>query len=86
LLSVELRNALGSAVGVSLPATLLFDCPTIDAVTDYLLKNVFLSADEPRFAEAVTDAPHVSLLDSIEALPDAEIDRILSARDQEQAR
>ena len=43
------HDTLGSALGQSLSATLLFDYPTIDALTDYLLGNVLRSvqADEP---------------------------------------
>jgi NADPH:quinone reductase-like Zn-dependent oxidoreductase len=37
LMAVELRNVLGRSMDLLLPATLLFDCPTPDALTDYLL-------------------------------------------------
>jgi hypothetical protein len=42
LMSVELRNVLGAGLGLkrALPATLLFDYPTVAAVTDYLAKDV----------------------------------------------
>ncbi len=40
LLAVELRNALGSALGTSLPATLLFDYLSTIPWTDYLLNEV----------------------------------------------
>jgi acyl carrier protein len=36
LMAVELRNILVRSTGAPLPATLLFDCPTIDALADYL--------------------------------------------------
>ena len=35
-MAVELRNMLVRSTGAPLPATLLFDCPTIDALADYL--------------------------------------------------
>ena len=78
LLSVELRNVLSSEVGAPLPATLLFDYPTIDAVTDYLLKSVF-STSEHSELNAVTNAQQASLLASIEDLSEEEVDNMLGA-------
>jgi NAD(P)-dependent dehydrogenase (short-subunit alcohol dehydrogenase family)/acyl carrier protein len=37
LMAVELRNAIGVAIDRTLPDTLLFDHPTSDALTDYML-------------------------------------------------
>ncbi|MGA8528326.1 MAG: type I polyketide synthase, partial [Acidobacteriaceae bacterium] len=37
LLSIELRNSLGASLQRTLPATLLFNYPTLGALTDYLL-------------------------------------------------
>jgi acyl carrier protein len=82
LLAVELRNTLGSALGQSLSATLLFDYPTIDALTDYLLGNVLRSvqADEPP-VPAPADEP-ASMVGAIEDLSDEEVDRLLAQRAQ----
>jgi NADPH:quinone reductase-like Zn-dependent oxidoreductase/acyl carrier protein len=84
LLSVELRNALRSAIGVPLPATLLFDFPTIDALTSYLL-SVLSPEDDPRVLEPVADAPRGSLLGSIEELSEEEVDRLLAAHGGEKS-
>ncbi|MCK8516800.1 SDR family NAD(P)-dependent oxidoreductase [Methylonatrum kenyense] len=45
LLAVELRNALASEIGESLPATLLFDFPTVDALVAHLA-NRMMPEDE----------------------------------------
>jgi len=37
LMAVELRNRIQHVLGVPLAPTLAFDCPTLDAMTDYLL-------------------------------------------------
>jgi acyl transferase domain-containing protein/NADPH:quinone reductase-like Zn-dependent oxidoreductase len=81
LLSVELRNTLSSAIGQPLPATLLFDYPTIDALTNFLLKDKLDIADDAEeVATAQTDIAPASTLDSIENLCDEEVDRLLAAR------
>jgi acyl carrier protein len=48
LMAVELRNLIASGLGLNggLPATLLFDYPTIESVVDYLLRDV-LKGKEP---------------------------------------
>ena len=72
LMAVELRTALSQRVGVTLPATLAFDHPTVDALSRWLLDEVLAvtepGAAEPSSAVAVdpvaagTDAgPHSSL-------------------------
>jgi acyl carrier protein len=40
LMAVELRNALGKALGRTLPPTMLFDFPTIEALSVFLLDKV----------------------------------------------
>jgi acyl carrier protein len=81
LLAVELRNTLGTALGASLPATLLFDYPTIDALTDFLYGEVLGYAPPAKAATAEPDVPAATnLVGSIEELSDEEVDRMLAAR------
>lgn len=74
LLAVELRNTLGNAVGSTLPATLLFDYPTIDTLTDYLLNDVL------GLAEAAVPTSTPDRVASIEDLSDEEVEKQLAAR------
>ncbi|MBI5563326.1 MAG: type I polyketide synthase [Chloroflexi bacterium] len=47
LMAVELRNALGTGFARSLPATLLFDYPTIDGLVDFLTKEFMPVESQP---------------------------------------
>ena len=38
--AVELRNALEGALGISLPGTLVFDYPSVDAMTQFILSQI----------------------------------------------
>jgi acyl carrier protein len=80
LLAIELRNTLGTALGRSLPSTLLFDYPTIDTLTDFLLGEEGASADAPANGSSAAKTPPVSLVGSIEELSDEEVERQLAAR------
>ncbi|MBY8885297.1 SDR family NAD(P)-dependent oxidoreductase [Streptomyces sp. PTM05] len=63
LASVELRGNLSRETGLTLPATLIFDHPTVDAVTDHLLRD--LAPRTRSAADALADA-----LDQVTALLD----------------
>jgi hypothetical protein len=45
LMAVELRNALGQSTGELLPTTLIFDYPSLDALTDHILNDVLRLGD-----------------------------------------
>ncbi|WP_449224370.1 SDR family NAD(P)-dependent oxidoreductase, partial [Amycolatopsis silviterrae] len=57
LTAVDLRNRLGGAVGVRLPATLVFDYPTPGALADYLLEELFGPDGGTNGAEVPPAAP-----------------------------
>jgi hypothetical protein len=54
LLAIELRNVLSNGLGLPrrLPATLLFDYPSITAITDYLAGELLPVEDELTAASA----------------------------------
>jgi acyl transferase domain-containing protein len=88
LLAVELRNALSKAIGKPLPATLLFDHPTLDALTEHLL-GLLGGAGEAQPAQApqaaapapaAATAAAPALVGDIEDLSDEEVERRLAAR------
>ena len=79
LLSIELRNALGIALSRTLPATLLFNYPTLDALTDFLFRE--LGGDlVPGTADRKAKPVRRSLVEDIESLSEDEVNRMLGER------
>ncbi|MBI5785595.1 MAG: SDR family NAD(P)-dependent oxidoreductase [Rhodocyclales bacterium] len=78
LMAVELRNALTRSIGQTLPATLLFDYPTLDALTDHLARILGL---EP--AHAASDSAPAKSADKgrteLAALSDEDAEALLLA-------
>jgi acyl carrier protein len=84
LMAVELRNVLAREVGEPLPATLLFDYPTLATLVDFLCTRV-CPADPPVSHVSCSgreeDAgDHRDVLDQIEELSDEDVERLLAAR------
>jgi myxalamid-type polyketide synthase MxaB len=78
LMAVELRNLLGSGLELkkNLPATLLFDYPTLDAVVDYLAREV-LGWEKPASERAATDGEDITALADLEGLSDEDAEVLL---------
>jgi len=82
LMSIEMRNALAAALGVTLPATLLFDYPTTEALGGYLEGLLAPTAPEPAAARSVAaqaaapDEPS----DRLAQLSRSELEALLDAR------
>ena len=76
LLSVELRNILGNGLGGSrrLPATLLFDYPTIDTLVGYLMDLLGFATETP--PPSPRD-DRTALRTEVEQLSDAEAELLL---------
>ncbi len=86
LMAVELRNALTNSVKAVLPATTLFDYPTLETLVEYLGKEVLkLEFANPEVSlEAQTESPaeseeHANTVADIEALSDEEAEALLLA-------
>jgi acyl transferase domain-containing protein/short-subunit dehydrogenase/acyl carrier protein len=79
LMAVELRNALGAAIGRTLPTSLVFDHPTCDALCDFLAQELGL-VPVPRavpvaapLVQAVSPADMVST-ETVIAAEEADLD------------
>ena len=70
LTAVDMRNRLGKNLGCTLPASLLFDHPTLDRIADYLIKDIlkFDVQTSPDAAAETSEVATNSLLDDIAKL------------------
>ena len=88
LMAVELRNLLGAGLSPTrnFPATLVFDYPTLAALTGFLAIEVFgwnATAGQETKAPASTGMLS-DLLENLEDLSDQEVDRLLAERTEGQ--
>jgi acyl carrier protein len=75
LMAVELRNILGNSLQTALPATLLFDYPTLEALTDYLAKDV-LSLEVGGKQELPPETPAAAQAERSQAAAIAELEKL----------
>ena len=82
LLAIELRNVIGTAIGRTLPATLLFDYPTIDDLATHLLTVLFPVSTAAAVAvePVVPVASPSTLVDDLTSMSDDDIDRLFAER------
>jgi hypothetical protein len=86
LMALEFRTVLAVGLGIEgkLPATLIFDYPTIDAVAGYLLRRIFGLAPQASAAPVAAVPSFAGNVDRVaaqlERLDDAEAEALLSKR------
>ena len=82
LMAVELRNVIVRDSGEPLSATLVFDYPTLAAVTGFLLPRLVAPADGSvaGTADCAEAAVERDALAHVEALSDEDVDRLLASR------
>ncbi|MBN8871215.1 MAG: polyketide synthase dehydratase domain-containing protein, partial [Rhodospirillales bacterium] len=77
LMALELRKALGSGLDLQLPATLLFNFPTVEALTQHLATLVGLTeADAPAVAPAPPPPPPIApdrIVETVMQMTEAEM-------------
>jgi NADPH:quinone reductase-like Zn-dependent oxidoreductase/acyl carrier protein len=78
LMAVELRNALARSLGHALPATLLFDHPSLEALSTHVLRTLRLVEPEPAVTRHDVEASSQARSDVAE-LTDAEAEAQLLA-------
>ena len=79
-MAVELRNVLTRSLGKSLPATLLFDYPSLDALSEFLLRTFGLVTAAVASASSAEAPPPAAGDDAaIASLSDAEAEAMLIA-------
>jgi len=80
LMAVELSNRLSKSTGSALPSTLVFEHPTIEALTRYLATDVLMleSAKGPAAEEEDKEAElHAQVVDEVDNLSDQEAEKTL---------
>jgi myxalamid-type polyketide synthase MxaB len=77
LMAIELRNALGNTAGTTLPTTLLFDYPTVEAVAGYLARVVF-ALESPVASDLLPQKHKEAVSANLEGLSEIEMASLLA--------
>jgi hypothetical protein len=82
LMAIQLRNQLSLGLGLKkpLPATLMFDYPTIDALAGQLLERVAPQTAPAALKPAAAPEPATLGAEAVAAMSDAEIEALLLSR------
>ncbi|WP_394838007.1 amino acid adenylation domain-containing protein [Pendulispora rubella] len=66
IMALEIRRQLGARLGLSLPATLLFECPTAEEIADRVMRD--MNFDIPTTAHPIVAHANDALLPNVERL------------------
>jgi SAM-dependent methyltransferase/acyl carrier protein len=80
LLAIELKKRLEGRLGISVPSTLLFEYPTVTALSAYLCKGLGTVPPDSHPSVGRRASSHGLELDAVESLSDADVDRLLAQR------
>ena len=82
LMAVELRNLLRADLELDTPLTptLVFDHPTVEAIAEYLVRDVLALAPADAATDDAPAAAPIEALDQIEQLSDEEVERLFAQR------
>ena len=87
LMAIELKNTIDKAVGKKLPATLVFNYPSIDAISEHLINDILKFEDKTEqeaIAETEDEVVLDDVLDEIENMSDEEVEALLLKKLDEQ--
>jgi hypothetical protein len=80
-MAVELRNAIARTVGSSLPASLLFDYPTVETIAAYLSREVLHLESAAESAPTAGGSDNrTRLLDQLEQIDEEEAEALLAEK------
>ena len=79
LMSVELRNSLANSLGRALPATLLFDYPTLESLVHYLAKDILMLELPESVSSQGPGEPSIQEMEELEKMSESEAELLLLA-------
>jgi acyl carrier protein len=77
LMALELRNKLANALGRKLPATLLFDYPTIRAMSTFIVDQLYPDANTKTLLDLQPPSVFIEGTDNLSELSDDQLSDLL---------